>query len=217
MDASDLFNSENKFFSFMSKLWDLLVLNFYFLLTVIIGIGPACTALYYAVVKNIRRSRGYATTEYFHSFRVNLKQGAIVGIIQFLLGFGLIYCYFFCQSMNPDSKVTQVYFTLLFVFAFLYLAISIYLFPLLSRLNLTNRQLYKMSLVLALRNLPVTLSLIILIVGSVVLTVLTLIPIFFAPAVYTWISSLMIERILKKYMPKPAEGEESTVDAWYLE
>ena len=93
MNAGDIFNSENKFFSFMNKAWDVLVLNLYFILTVLLGIGPAATALYYAIVKNVRRSRSYATTEYFRAFKNNFKQGLIIGLIQIAAGGSAYICY----------------------------------------------------------------------------------------------------------------------------
>ena len=73
----------------MNKVWDVMVLNFYFLLTVIVGIGPAATALYYAIVKNVRRSRSYATTEFFRAFKANFKQGFILGILQLVGAFAM--------------------------------------------------------------------------------------------------------------------------------
>ena len=43
--------------------------------------GIATTALYYAVNKVIRHSRGYLWSSFWHSFKTNMKQGAFVTLV----------------------------------------------------------------------------------------------------------------------------------------
>ena len=85
-----IFNINSPFFRVMSKVFDVIVLSLLWTLCCIpvITIGPATTALYYAIVKSIRKDRGYATKEFFKAFKMNFKQGAIVGVL--LTVFGLI-------------------------------------------------------------------------------------------------------------------------------
>ena len=104
---SNWLNPDNKFFSFMGKAFDILVLNSIWLLLcvplpiltitwiaktenmlfliltflTILPIVPATTALYYAVVKSVRKERSYAIKEFFRSFIRNLKQGVILTLI----------------------------------------------------------------------------------------------------------------------------------------
>ena len=221
MELNDVFNSENRFFSLMNKVWDMVVLNLLFVVTVIVGIGPAASALYYAVAKNIRRSRGYAARSFFHAFKLNFKQGFIIGIMQLVAAFSLYYCYWFALSMKEGETISQVYITLWFVFTLLFLFMSVYIYPVLSRFSMSIPGLLRMSFVLSLRHLPST----ILMVAMIVLEFLAayLVPplltfvILCGASLYVLLKSLLMERILKRYIKKPEEGEEVPADAWYLE
>ncbi|MBR5712089.1 MAG: DUF624 domain-containing protein [Lachnospiraceae bacterium] len=216
MNVSDVFNSENKFFSMMNKVWDVIVLNFYFCLTVILGIGPAATALYYALVKNVRKSRSYATTAFFHSFRQNFRQGFILGIVE-LAAAALFYLSFnYAMAMEAGSTVGQIYFTLWFIFATLFVFTYIYIFPVLSRFTATTWGTFKMAFVMSLRHLPYTL-LIVLCLAVLIVSCWFFPPtILFGFAAYVLVKSLFIEKVFRKYMTKPDENDTST-DAWYLE
>ena len=176
MNINDVFNSENRFFSAMNKLWDVMVLNWLFILTVILGIGPASTGLYYAVAKNIRKSRGYTIKTFFHSFKINFKQGFVIGILQAIAAFSLYYCYWFAMSM---------------------------------------------AFFLSLRHLPSTLLMALILAAEVFLAAVFppfyLVVFLIGCSGYAFLKSLLMEKILRKYTPKPAEGEENTVDTWYLE
>ena len=162
MNINDVFNSENRFFSAMNKVWDLMVLNWMFILTVVIGIGPASTGLYYAIAKNIRKSRGYAVRTFFHSFKQNFKQGFILGILQLVAALSVVYCYSFAMAMREGETLSQVYFTLWLIFTVLFIFISVYVYPILSRFNLTTMKIIKMAFVVSLRHLPSTLLIVLL-------------------------------------------------------
>ncbi|MBP5354237.1 MAG: DUF624 domain-containing protein [Lachnospiraceae bacterium] len=221
MNVNDVFNSENRFFSLMNKIWDLMVLNWLFILTVVIGIGPAATGLYYAVAKNIRKSRGYAMKTFFHSFKVNFKQAFTLGILQLVCALSVVYCYWFAMQMKEGETVSQVYFTLWLIFTVLFVFISIYVYPILSRFNLSTMKIIKMAFVVSLRHLPSTLVMTLLVAIEAFLVWMS--PAFLSILLlggisgYVLLKSLLMEKILRRYTPKPAEGEESSVDAWYLE
>ena len=87
-----LFNPENAFMSFINKVIDLVVLSIVFTLCCIpiVTIGTAWAALYYAVVKTVRRHRSYAVREFWHAFKDNLRQGVIVHIIWLLFAFMML-------------------------------------------------------------------------------------------------------------------------------
>ena len=56
-----IFNMDNKFFTFMSRVADLIILNLLFLLCCIpiVTIGPAITAMYYVTMKMVRNEESY--------------------------------------------------------------------------------------------------------------------------------------------------------------
>ncbi len=102
----DFFNPDNKFFTFMGKLFDVVLLNIYWLLLYVpflvflylfgttgivfwmvpmilslIVVVPSFVALYYSTVKAVRHNRSYVTKEFFRSFVSNFRQGAIASAI----------------------------------------------------------------------------------------------------------------------------------------
>lgn len=81
------FNYDNPFWNCIRKCFNLFVLSivFTFFCIPIFTIGPACAALYYTVVKVIRRERSYCIKEFLHAFKSNLKQGIIVHLILLIL------------------------------------------------------------------------------------------------------------------------------------
>ncbi len=218
MRAGDLFNSENRFFSAMSKIADMLILNVLFLFTVWIGIGPACTAMYYATVKNIRKSRGYVSKEYFHSFRSNFKQGIVMGIVQIVLVVLLYGCYMLSLSMDEKAVFAQIYYTGTVIMIIAFVFFSVFVYPILSRFTLSFVQWVKMTMLMSIRHLPTSLILAVAF-AAVALIIIFVAPqlIFIAPAVYSLCSSFLIERIFKKYMPKPEGEDAETRDLWYFD
>lgn len=219
---SKIFDVDNKFFSTLSKIWDLMVVDFLFIITLPAFIGPSCTALYYAIVKNIRKSRGYPSKTFFHSFKQNFKQGSIIGIIQIIIGFGLFNCFRVAYDpdiMSKDSYFGQVYFWLCVIFTILFAMISIYVYPVLSRFTMKTRDILKLSLYLSFRHLPTTLFGIAGIVAiSLIGDLILLSPfVLIAPAVYVLILSFMMEKVLRAYMPKKEDQDEIEQEAWYYE
>ena len=219
-------NPDNKFFTFMGKAFDMVVLNTVWLILCIpvITIVPATTALYYAVVKVIRRERSYAVKEFFRSFKRNFKQGALFSLLAVVLIFVMYIDFRYAwELMQAQNSSGSTYFGVFLVIAILFSAMYAYVCPVLSRFDMRLGGILKTSFVMATRHLLTTIALLILLVG-VLLGCYVLLPgIFFLPAIGTLVSSFLIERVFKKYMPakeEPAEGEEEAgqeKDEWYLE
>jgi uncharacterized membrane protein YesL len=212
---------DNPVFVFISKACDIVFLSFIWILFCIpvITIGPANTALYYATVKVIRRERGYVFREFFKSFKINFKRGAIIGLIMSvvyaILGFDLLISK---ASLNSSQTINTVLYGLYLAIAFLVLSITVYIFPLLSRFDMNIKQLIKSSVFMSLRHLPFTILMIAVLVAAIlgIITIPTLI--LFLPAIVTLINSLFMERILKKYTPQSDDAEEdASKDKWYME
>jgi uncharacterized membrane protein YesL len=215
----NLFNMDNGIFAALGKICDIIFLSVIYILVCIpiITIGPANTALYYATVKVIRRERGYLFREFFKSFCMNFKRGAIIGlvlnIIYTILVFDLIWGW-----ANLSNSKGSILFGLFVAITFLVLSVSTYIYPLLSRFDMTIKQLVKAAAFMSMRHLPFTFLMVVLTAGAILGALLIPILMFVIPVGITFLNSLMMERILKKYMPQAEETEESTgKDEWYLE
>jgi len=221
----NLFNMDNGFFTFLSKVCDILFLSILWAIICIpiITIGPANTALYYVTVKVIRRERGYLFREFFKSFRLNFKRAAIVGVVLTIMFFVLIFDLFTSwATLGEASTMGSIFFGIYVAITFLLLCFSLYVFPVLSRFDMNIKQLIKAASFMSMRHLPYTLGMVIVTIASIASVLLIPILIFVLPATSTFINSLLMERILKKYMPQ-AEGSEgdtnngTSKDEWYME
>lgn len=212
----NFFNLDNRFFTFLDKAWDILALSFLFIILCIpvITIGPAITALYYTIVKTIRKDNGYITREFFHSFKLNFKNGIITSFILLLLYMIIYIDYKFANSIAGTYTiiVKTIYNSLLIIL----ISMTIYIFPVLSRFKLKIRDLFKTALFMSIKHLPTTflLILIVLIFGLACFKIpLFIIPL---PGVCCLTCSYLIERVLKKYMPVN-ESEDKDSGEWYFE
>lgn len=220
---NNFFNLDNPFFATLGKICDLIILSLLYLVVClpIITIGPASTALYYTVVKVIRRGRSYIFREFFRSFRLNFKRGAIVGVsltlIFMLLVFDLIFAY---GLAAPDENRSQGSMILgLFIgLTVLAVAFSIYVFPILSRFDMTVKQLIKAAIYMSIRHIIFTIPMILVNAAGILLVYLIFPLVFIVPSLTVLINSFMMERIFKKYMPaSEGPGEVTGKDEWYLE
>ncbi len=218
----NLFSMDSPVLAVLSKICDILFLSvvFIFLCIPVVTIGPACTALYYTVVKVIRKERGYLFREFFKSFRMNFKRGAIIGVILTVI---FVILYFDLNvawmSIAEDSSKGSLFVGVYLAITFLVISFTLFVFPILSRFEMTIKQLFKAAVYMSMKHLPYTFVMLVVVVASVVLIVLSnFMLLFFLPAASVLLNSFMMEHILKKYMPKSeGPGEETGKDEWYLD
>lgn len=229
---SNWLNPNNGFFTFMGKVFDIIVLNLLWLLLCIpiVTIIPATTAMYYAIVKVIRRERGYVSREFFRSFKRNFRYGSFYSIIMvagaFILYVDFAYSFALVQAGEALGNTIMGVFLMI---ALLVLSVLVYLCPVLSRFDMKFMGIIKTSFYLASRHFLKTLVFIVLLAVGVLGSIVFVPGIFFLPAVCTLLTSFLMEGIFKKYMPAKTErpeGEgsiddadkrETVEDEWYLE
>lgn len=217
----NLFSVDNPIFQVMNKVCDVILLSIVYVLCCIpvFTIGPATTALYYTIVKVVRRERGYLFTEYFKSFRANFKIGSVLTIL-LILAYAILWV-----DRNYARSLFEVNaglgFAMMCVFNAIILVLSctvVYVFPVLSRFTIKGFQLIKTSFFISIRHLPSTIVLGVILGLTGVAIYLTPIAFFFVPGLASLLCSYPIERVFKKYMPEPSEtAEEEGTDEWYLE
>lgn len=253
---SRFLSSENKFFSTMSKIFDLMLLSLMwivfsilgllfigamfankivvpgtgaFVLVIVVGalltglIGPTSTAFYYTMVKVIRRERSYLFKEFFRSFKLNFKQGYIIGMVYVVLAVIAYFDFTYALDIAKEGeKMGSMIFGAFLVLTLFAVFSIIYIFPLLSRFTVTTFNLIKWSFFMSIRHIGWTLVLTVLFAGSAFLLwgSISYMPplVVFIPGIYTLVASFPMERIFKKYMPvEETPDEESGVDHWYNE
>ena len=221
-----LFNPDNAFFSFMGKAFDMFIINLLWLVLCIpiVTIVPATTAMYYVIVKVIRRERSYAVKEFFRSFKRNFRQGSIYSILGVVAVFVMYIDFKYALQMAEEGNdMGSTYFGIFLVVAILLSAVFAYLCPVLSRFEMKFWGLLKTSFYMATRHFPTTFVLLVLLVAVLLGCYLVVPGIFVLPVVGTLLASFLLERVFKQYMPAKEENkgenaeENHERDEWYLE
>lgn len=214
-ENKNFLSPDGSFMYFLTKAGQVIILNVIWLLSCIpiFTIGTAVTSLYYAMMKNIRRSRGYPVVEYWNSFKRTFVKGSIFTVAA---GGWLFLLYrlriiVLAQGTEYSMFLSRIYIVLMAVTA----AILMYLFPVLSRFTMRMSAMIKLSFVMAVRYLGYT---ILILAGTALLAFLQFYyfpmpTVLFLPGAWCYVCTFMIEKALRKYMP----ASEKDADAWYYE
>lgn len=202
-----LFSPDSKFMMAMSRIGDLLLLNFFFLLTCvpIVTIGAATTALYTVVFRfGTEREQGLVKS-YFIAFRDNFKQATCLWLLALLCGgsAGFNTLLFYAQSGGFHNL--YILFAVLFV---LVLFVAGYAFPLLSQFNSGNMQILKNALILSIAYFPRSILIVVINIFPWALLVLNFylflqagflwVMLYFSAAAY--LNSVLLKKVFDPYM-----------------
>ncbi|MCR5829921.1 MAG: DUF624 domain-containing protein [Lachnospiraceae bacterium] len=184
-------------------------------------IGPSTSALYYTMVKVIRRERGYATKTFFHGFKVNFKTGAPTSLIFVLFAILMVVDFRYVDAIQAESPTfSSVLNIALMVVSIFALLILVWIFPLLSRFTINLRGLFKNTMLISIRHFIGTFILaggLALIVWLIVrfsgemAGILIILP-FSLPGGIALASSFIIEPVLKKYTGTGNKTEAAAAD-----
>ncbi|MCR4716651.1 MAG: DUF624 domain-containing protein [Lachnospiraceae bacterium] len=148
-----VFDIDNPVWSTCSKVLDVMILNFFFIICCIpiITIPASFTALYYTAMRFVSGNITYVYKDFFDSFKSNFKQGFLVGVLVF--DAGVILAVLTYISFMANSYLGKVVFVVLDVF---YAASLTYTFPILAKFTVETKELFRNSVIMAVANLPFT-------------------------------------------------------------
>lgn len=170
------------FFSFFSRIFDLLLLNILFLLGClpIVTVGVSCSALYYVTLRMVRQQEGSSIVrDFFCAYRQNLKQGIVLWLIVLLVLFVAVADIFVMGQLLEYDFFFQCMFGLLCLVSAVFLMASLYLFPLLAQFHNTVKGYIRSAISLSLRHFPYTLM-------FLLLTALPVLAAFLLPHALEW-------------------------------
>lgn len=213
------FSLDTPIFNKTNQIADILGAGFLWLLcsVPVITIGPATAALYYTIVKVVRRNRETVIKSFFHSFKSNLKQGILFTIFYLLygaaIGFYILAALEGRIQMNPYGICTLgIILTCPFLFTLMYI------FPVLSRFQAGVLRQFQYALHMSVRHFPSTVLLMLLLAVTGLLIYFVPFLMAILPGFYAYLASFFIERIFKKYLVKEREKYKDPTDLpWYLE
>lgn len=199
----NIFGFGGSFVSACDKLFDIMALGFlWFLCSLpIITIGASTTALYYTMVKCIKNNNSYISKEFFHSFFMNLRQGVILWVLivaatlAMHLNIGIL--------MKETDGYVGLFFICVYAVVSLYiLAMGCYIFPALSRYDMSCGWLVKLSIYMVVRYFGTTLALFLVLFCAGALVWKFPMAMFFVPGPMAFVMSDFLEGVLKKHEPK---------------
>lgn len=204
---------EGPVFSALDKVGQLVLLSVVWLVGCVplVTVIPATAALYYAVIKSIRRGRGDPLKEFWSAFRRNWRRGIPMSLAAVAAGLLLWINVRACAAQEARSPLLLGNLILLA----LVIMIHVYVCPVLSRFDMKIGGVWKLSFVMALRFLPYTL----VIAGGTAaliwlqLFVLPIPTVLILPSVWCLVTTFMMEKALRKFMPEKRPED----DAWYYE
>lgn len=135
---------------FITRFWDILKLNIIFIIYCIpiVTIGPAIGALTSITMSMIQRKHIYIFSDFHQAFKSNWKQSLICSfifaLILTLLGIAVLFYYKLAQQ---QPIFYFVLFVCLFIAVLLGLAL-IYIYPLLTTISLSIKDIFKNSIFL---------------------------------------------------------------------
>lgn len=140
------FSTEGALYKFITRFWDMVKLNFIWLICSlpVITIGVSTISAYTVTLRMIDENEGYVVRDFFRAFRKNFKQGMAIGPITVLFG-AVLYIDFILAKQHMGFAVLGVFSAFMFVIAL------IYAYPLLARYENKLFQTIKNSMRIALR------------------------------------------------------------------
>lgn len=131
------FNMDSPIMRFLSRLADLMLLNFIFWITCIpvFTIGASWTALSYVTLKMVRNEESYIARGFFKSFKQNFRQATLIWL-GYLVVAAIFYMDFRLVSLMGGTMQSVMQVALL-VLAILVAVTCVYTFPVLAKFENT--------------------------------------------------------------------------------
>ena len=210
------FNPEKGIWAFLSWMVDIFGLSLLWaaLCMPVVTIGPATAALYYTVVKCVRKQENGAFGVYLRSFRSNLKTGLKATLIALPPAVILVVVHLVSRwyGIRAGGLLYVMYVAQYFVL-FIPAGVLCWLFPLLGRFEYRVRDLFRTAFQLTLAHLPSTVAVVVLTAQVAAFCAAFWWPVLFMPAVVTLLDSLFTERVFREYAPElEGKGPEDAVE-----
>jgi uncharacterized membrane protein YesL len=200
----------------MGRLADLMLLNLLFIVfsIPIFTIGASLTAMYYVTLKMAENEEGYIFRSFWKSFRQNFRQATVIWLLM-LLAACVLGADIYILNYSENALGT-VFLVVISAVAILYLLELIYIFPLLARFENKTSAMLRNAFIMAIADFPRTLAMLLIMVGSVILTLWNnytisygiMIWIMCGFAVIAFINSKFFVKIFAKYTPEEADEDE---------
>ena len=211
-----LFNMDNKFFVFMGKIADLIILNLLCLVCClpIVTAGASITAMFYVTLKMVRNEESYIVKSFFKSFKENFKQATIINLIMLVTALLLVLDLRIVNQL--EGTVGQVLHVIFIAFMLLYLMIFLYIYPVLSKFYNSIRNTFVNAFLMSIRHLPYTILMLVIsaipiaiwfISNTSILSTILMLFIMLGFATIAYCNSNFFVKIFDNYIPKEEDAD----------
>lgn len=203
----NFFSPDNPATRFLSTFFDLMVLNFLFMLSCIpiFTMGASLTALYSVTLKMLRHEEPSIAKDYIKAFKSNFKQSTLVWIpIMFIFAF-LVSDLYIVYNVIGEKYLSLQY--PVWIMFYLVISVLIYVFPMIATYDNSTRQIIKNCILISFGNLPTSIFLTVihfglyrLLVSSWTIFVIAgSFFLFFGFAAVAYFCSIFLLRVFQKY------------------
>lgn len=202
--------SDNKVLQVLAAIGDLMVLNLLWILCClpVVTAGASTAALYYSLLKMVRKEETYSAKMFFRAFRQNLKQSIPLTMLLLLV------CAVLYVDMNVARNTAIHFGTLLSILVaalfVVFAMVASYVFPLLAQFENTIKGTLKNALFMSIWHLPC--SVVILLLNLLPVLLFFLSPSLFLKSLVLWlfvggagiayINSRLFVKIFDRYIEK---------------
>lgn len=190
----------------MGRLADFIILNLLWVVCSIpiITIGASTTALYTVMLKLVKNEEGYIAKGFLKAFKENFKQSTIMWIIFLLIS--IVFVVDFASIKLMSDKIGGILQILFLFMGALLTAWMVYAFALQARFVNTVKNTLKNAMILVFAKLPFTVLIVLLTVGPVLMTFLTvrtlvigvMVWFFAGVSLVAWLNSYLLRFVFKK-------------------
>lgn len=184
-------------------------LSIYILSFLGIIVGPAFATLLSVLSRTLREEETDAKKDFLYFYKLNFMQGIFAASIVSII---LLMCYLDINYfLKEGSKIIAYVFVFIAVFT---LAIGIYVFPIISRINAKTRDVFKLAIKLTAKKLYITITIVsLLIIAFFIIKFLkiSLIGVLFGPIGIGYLIIFMEKNILTEVELVLKEKYESSI------
>ncbi|MCL2559708.1 MAG: DUF624 domain-containing protein [Turicibacter sp.] len=196
----NIFDTDGFLYKIGMVLADIFLLNFLWLIfsLPLITIGASTTAVYYVTTKKVGNSDAYVLKGFLKSFKENFLVSTIAYVI--LAAIGLVVWVNFRAMGHVDLGGMQFPVRVALSFVLIQIIfVSMYVFPIISRFDMTAIKALKSALQLSNGHLFLTISNLVLLVAVGIVTIWIPFLFVFIPGIFAYLSANLYVRIFRKY------------------
>ena len=146
--------------AFISRIGDLIILNLLCIVCSLpfVTLGCSISAMYYVTLRMRRKQDVFIFRDFFHAFRLNLKQGIIFHLLFSLICIILSFDMYVLWKVLETELFLKIVFGALILLSIGFLAVCLYTYPLLAQFDNSIRGLLKNARYMSLKHFSYTMA-----------------------------------------------------------